>query len=192
MILEKETKAPVPDKTTDVQTASEDKPQPLSTPVKSETDKSELNIFKKVSIESLRADIRKQDKIKAASRKALSVESIQQIWNEYIEASSSKSVQTALQLAKLSIDGFNIIISVPNQVNKDMVLQETNLLDRLRDELAIPELVFNVQTDISQFPNYQENKFVPTLSPKDKYLQMLENNPNLHILTQKLGLKIDN
>lgn len=186
-----EIKIPVPDKTTDVVTASENTSQPLSPLVKSETNKSELNIFKKTSIEALRADIRKQEKIKAASRKILSVENIQKIWNEYIEATTSKSVQAALQLAKLSIDGFIIQITVPNQVNKDMVLQETNLLDRLRDDLALPELVFNVQTDISQFPDYQENKFVPTLSQKDKYLQMLEKNPDLRLLTQKLGLKID-
>ncbi|HRO72374.1 MAG TPA: hypothetical protein PK611_01755 [Saprospiraceae bacterium] len=186
-----EIKIPVPDKTTDVVTASENTSQPLSPPVKSETNKSELNIFKKTSLEALRADIRKQEKIKAASRKILSVENIQKIWNEYIEATTSKSVQAALQLAKLSIDGFIIQITVPNQVNKDMVLQETNLLDRLRDDLALPELVFNVQTDISQFPDYQENKFVPTLSQKDKYLQMLEKNPDLRLLTQKLGLKID-
>ncbi len=98
----------------------------------------------------------------------------------------------ALNLTQFNISNKVITVFVPNQVTKDMVLQETNLHNQLREEFVIPDLIFDVQIDSDKFPDYFENKFVPTLSQKDKYLMMLEKNPALEILSRTFGLKLDN
>ncbi len=73
-----------------------------------------------------------------------------------------------------------------------MVLQETNLHNKIRDEFVIPDLIFDVQIDVDKFPDYFENKFTPSLTSKEKYLAMIEKNPNLEKFTHKFGLKLDN
>lgn len=72
-----------------------------------------------------------------------------------------------------------------------MILQESNLLERLRDELLIPDLIFDIQINIEHFPDYKESKFIPTLSQKDKFVLMVEKNSKLEAFTHKFGLKLD-
>ncbi len=100
-------------------------------------------------------------------------------------------MQLALQQAKFEVNNTTIQIFVPNQVTKDMVMQETNLLDRLREELVVPGLTFVAEIDLGRFPDYEDNKFVPVLSQRDRYLVMTQNNPQFEHLIQKFALKLD-
>lgn len=177
----------IPEKHTESERAS----TTPSTPENTSQSSSLSGVFKKKGIDAIRESILLQEKTKAESRKELTIESVESVWKEYSEACTSKSVQMALQHTLFEVEPKTIRVYVPNQVTKDMVLQETNLLDQLRNELVIPDLIFMVESDVSRFPDYEENKFVPVLSQKDKYLAMVEKNPQLEKFTQKFGLKLD-
>lgn len=150
-----------------------------------------LKSVKITDIKAIRENIEKEEKTKAEARKNVSLELIQEIWNKYIVHNPSKSVQSALKLAFLNLEGKTISAKVPTQISRDMILQETNLLDMLRNELGIGDLIFDIEVDKTLFPYYEENKPVQVMTQREKYILMLEKNPSLGSFTKKFGLKLD-
>lgn len=160
--------------------------------------KSDVNIaikpasgLKMSDINAIRESIKKEEQTKAEARKNISIELVKEIWQKYSEYNPSKSVQSALNLAVLSLSGQTISGKVPTQVSKDMILQETALLDKLRNELGISNLIFEIEVDKSLFPDFEDNKPVQAMTQREKYLLMLEKNPSLGSFTKKFGLKLD-
>jgi len=142
-------------------------------------------------INAIRESIKKDEQTKAEARKNISIELVKEIWNKYTEYIPSKSVQSALNLAVLNLSGQTISGKVPTQVSKDMILQETTLLDKLRNELGISDLIFEIEVDKSFFPDFEETKPIQAMTQREKYLLMLEKNPSLGSFTKKFGLKLD-
>jgi len=160
--------------------------------------KSDVNIaikpasgLKMSDINAIRESIKKEEQTKAEARKNISIELVKEIWQKYSEYNPSKSVQSALNLAVLSLSGQTISGKVPTQVSKDMILQETALLAKLRNELGISNLIFEIEVDKSLFPDFEDNKPVQAMTQREKYLLMLEKNPSLGSFTKKFGLKLD-
>ncbi len=143
------------------------------------------------SIDAIRQSIKQAVQTKAEARKNVSLEGIQNIWDNYTEHNPSKSVQSALKLAVLGFDDKTIKVFVPAQITKDMILQEKDLMDRLRLELGIADLVLNVEINKSIFPEMEEAKPVQIMTQREKYAFMLEKNPHLGSFTKKFGLKLD-
>lgn len=160
--------------------------------------KPELNIASKTvtglkisDINAIRESIKKDELSKAEARKNISIELVKEIWNKYKEYNPSKSVQSALKLAVLNLSGKTISGKVPTQVSKDMILQESPLLDKLRNDLGISDLIFEIEVDKSLFPDFEETKPIQAMTQREKYLAMLEKNPSLGSFTKKFGLKLD-
>nr|HMU02611.1 hypothetical protein [Saprospiraceae bacterium] len=124
-------------------------------------------------------------------RKNLNIDQVNEIWRNYSEHNPSKSVQSALNLAKLSLEEKTISAIVPTQVSKDMIIQEVNLLDKLRDELGAHDLIFDITVDRSLFPDFEESKPIQAMTQRERYMVMLEKNPDLGSFTKKFGLKLD-
>jgi DNA polymerase-3 subunit gamma/tau len=147
------------------------------------------NLF--TDLQAIRDSIRQAEVSKQAARNEVNVELVRQIWDEYAEFTPSKSVQTALKLAIIEYEGRVVHCKVPTQVSKDMILQESPLLDRLRNETGQDALVFQIEVDKSLFPEFEEAKPVVAMTQKERYLYMVEQRPELAQLVQKLGLKLD-
>lgn len=143
------------------------------------------------NVESIRKKILEEEAKKAGFRKNLSVESIQKIWNDYQENNPSKSVQLALKNTDIHLEQTTVIIYVPNSVSRDLIIQENNLVDRLRSELGTPELALDIRIDRVRFPEMEEIKPQTALTQKEKYLSMAEKNKHLPDLVKQLGLKMD-
>lgn len=147
--------------------------------------------IKMANIDAIRQSIIQSEQTKAEARKNVSIEGVKEIWDNYLEHNPSKSVQSALKLAILDLKDKTISAKVPTQVSRDMILQENDLLDRLRNELGISDLIFNVEIDKSLFPDFEESKPIQSMTQKEKYIVMLEKNPSLGSFTKKFGLKLD-
>ncbi len=143
------------------------------------------------NIEAIRASIKKDEHFKSEARKNISLEGVKDIWNNHTEHNPSVSVQSALKLAILDFKEKTVFAKVPTQVSKDMILQETILLARLRDELGVHDLVFDIEVNKSLFPDFDDTKPVQVMTQKERYIYMLEKNQSLGVFTQKFGLKID-
>jgi DNA polymerase III subunit gamma/tau len=143
------------------------------------------------NIDAIRASIKKDEDSKAEARKNISLEGVKDIWNNYTEHNPSISVQSALKLAILDFKEKTVFAKVPTQVSKDMILQESLLLSRLRDELGVHDLVFDIEVDKSLFPDFDDVKPVQSMTQKERYIHMLEKNQSLGVFTKKFGLKLD-
>lgn len=143
------------------------------------------------NIDAIRESIRQAEMSKSAARKEVNVELVKKIWDDYSQLNPSKSVQTALKQAILDFKDNVIYGKVPTQVSRDMILQESALLDRLRNELGIDGLLFEIEIDKSAFPDFEEAKPAQAMTQREKYIFMLEKNAELGNLVKKLGLKLD-
>lgn len=150
-----------------------------------------IGAFKLASIDSLRESIKKTEQSKAEARKNVSIQVVKGIWDEYVANSTSKSVQSALNIALLSLADYKVHIKVPAQVNKDMILQEKNLLEKIRNESGIHDLIFEVVVDKDSFPDMDDTKPVQIMTQKEKYQYMVDKNPQFGNFVKKLGLKLD-
>lgn len=150
-----------------------------------------LSAFKLASIDSIRESIKKTEQSKAEARKNVSIQVIKGIWDQYVENSTSKSVQSALNIAQLSLTDNRVQIIVPAQVNKDMILQEKNLLEKLRNDTGIYDLIFEVTVNKDLFPDLDDTKPVQIMTQKEKYQYMTVKNPQFGNFVKKLGLKLD-
>lgn len=150
-----------------------------------------LGAFKLASIDSIRESIKKTEQSKAEARKNVSIQVIKGIWDQYVENSTSKSVQSALNIAQLSLTDNRVQIIVPAQVNKDMILQEKNLLEKLRNDTGIYDLIFEVTVNKDLFPDLDDTKPVQIMTQKEKYQYMTDKNPQFGNFVKKLGLKLD-
>jgi DNA polymerase-3 subunit gamma/tau len=152
-----------------------------------------IGVSKLGNIDDIRQSIVASEVTKAEARRNLSIDLIKNIWEDYKENNSSKSVQTALGFALMELsDDATLHIKVPNIVTKDMIAQESNLIERLRHESGEENLKYNIQIDIEKFPEFEELRPNQTVSPREKYAQMLVHNPLLGKIAQELNLKLDN
>lgn len=142
-------------------------------------------------VDALRESIMSTMKNKAAEVKVFTPEKLREIWDDYALNNPSKSIQSALNHAILDLEKHHIRIWVPTFVAKDMIAQESPLLNRIREEMDSPEAVIDIQVDKEKFPGFEENKPLQILTQKEKFVVMLNKNPNLELFSRKLGLKLD-
>ncbi|MFZ1749430.1 MAG: DNA polymerase III subunit gamma/tau [Saprospiraceae bacterium] len=162
------------------------------TPIQATEPKTTIKVPNKMTdIDAIRQSIIDDEKMKAKARKNISIEQVKEIWESHAEHNPSKSVQSALHIAIIHLEEKVISAKVPTQVSKDLILQESILWDKLRNQLGMSDLVFDIEIDKSLFPDFEDNKPVQAMTQRERYILMLEKNPTLGSFTQKFGLKLD-
>ena len=124
-------------------------------------------------------------------RKNLNVEMVKALWNEYAENSPSPSVKTALQMAELSLEDHRIELIVPSSNTKNIILQETALVDRLREKTGTLQLKLDINIDPNAFPEVEQVKPKVLLTPKEKYELLRNKNPKIDLLRDAFDLEVD-
>lgn len=147
--------------------------------------------IKLTDISAIRAQILEAEKARQINKENITTDNVMSIWMDFCENNPSKSVQTALKSAILDFRDMTVFVKVPAQVTKDIILHETALIERLREELGVPDIKMEIEVDKTAFPDYEEIKPAQSLTQREKYMQMLEKNRALGLLTQKLALKLD-
>jgi DNA polymerase-3 subunit gamma/tau len=170
---------------------AESEKKTIENPEASAKPSSTLVVKSLTDIDAIKKSIKEAEAQKAIARKNISFELVKEIWDTYTDHNPSKSVQSALKLAILSLNDKTIAAKVPTQVSKDIILQESLLLEKLRNDLGISDLKFDIEVVKELFPDFEDTKPVSLLSSREKYVQMLEKNPSLGSFTKKLSLKLD-
>lgn len=147
--------------------------------------------FKLTDISAIRAQILEKEKSIHINKESITSDDVKKIWKDFCDHNPSKSVQSALKSAIVDYHELTVHVKVPAQVTKDIILHETALIERLRDELGVFDIKMDITIDKSAFPDYEEVKPLQLLTQREKYIQMLEKNEKLGMLTQKLALKLD-
>ncbi len=143
------------------------------------------------NLSKIRDQIKKDTDARKARSKDLSFESFMEYWNEYKDNHISKSTVSAMNHVQIEVDS-EIKVYVPTSVTRDIIQQEANLLQILRDGFNRPDLSMSIIIDLDRFPDQEQ--FLPKkiLTNKEKYEEMVKKNPMLSTMTKKFGLKVDN
>lgn len=143
------------------------------------------------SDDQLSQKIADEEALKENKLKALDLEVVKKIWDNYVSNHHSPSVKTALKVKKIQVEGKKINVFVPSSGVLKTINQEENLLVKIRQKFDIDDLEFIPIVDLEKFPEHQ--KFVPkkVLSPKEKYEHMVAQNPALLEMKEKFDLEVD-
>jgi hypothetical protein len=141
---------------------------------------------------ALRAKIlAEEDKI-ALIRKELTLDSVKEIWNDYLNKSTSKSTQTALNNTIIGLENNFIKVFTPTSYVKDIILLETGLIEDIRNKMHRDDILLDIKVDVNQFPDYNDVSAIKLkLSPRELYTKMQEKNKDLSIFINTLELRLD-
>ncbi len=160
---------------------------------KIEKPKSSLLLSKKISdLGAIRSEIKQEEAEKAANTKELNLEDLESIWKSYQEELSSNSARLALKNVHLEVEGSEIKVFVPNSVSKDLLVQEIDLIQKIRETFNKPELGLNIEIDLERFPNQENYAPKKMLTNREKYELLSTKNPLLVKLKNTFDLGVDN
>lgn len=111
------------------------------------------------------------------------------VWREYAEDIRTQG-KTSLYVTLTKndpelLDDFVVELALDNSTQEEVLMEErTNFLEFLRDKLNNTEITLRTQL------NKQASE-LKTNTPRDRYIKLVEKNPNLDKLRQQLDLDID-
>jgi len=142
-------------------------------------------------IDDIMASVKQEEAKLQEARKGLNQETLTKLWNGYAESHNSPSTKAMLDMAKVSLEGKTINVTVPSNHYKNMVLEEDALKELLREKLGTSDLMLNAIVNREAFPDVEVEKPKALLSTKERYHYLAEKHPLLTTLVQKLELKPD-
>ncbi len=146
-----------------------------------------------LSIEAAEKAIEMEEKAKASVVSKLNFENLMSAWQKYGEQMPSESTKSAMNAAKLALEGKKIVAKLGSNVSVTILQTEgLKLLDFLKTELSDAFLNIMVLYDESLAPKVEIVE-VPTklISPRGILMEMMKINPLVREFAVKFNLKPD-
>ena len=121
----------------------------------------------------------------------IDIEKIKNVVFELINNYTSKMVINVLKELEFEENDKTLIIYVPTKLSKDILVQEKELIDKIREVHYNPALEIRVEVDIKRFPDHHEIKTRKILTTKEKYELLIKKNPLISDFIKKFDLHID-
>jgi DNA polymerase-3 subunit gamma/tau len=144
------------------------------------------------SLEALVQQVVEEEAKIANSGKPFTLENLNAIWSEYVENVESKAVSSSLKNTILKIGEKKIIAVVPSVIAKETLIQESELIQKIRKTFNISDLALEINVDIIQFPDFKSPEKPKLLGPKEKFEKLVEINPLVANFTKRFDLTPDN
>jgi hypothetical protein len=174
------------------ETTQEPKQTPIREKNETESEKETSGIkLSPTKLEDLRARVTAEAKEKLKAQSKISLEAIKEIWEDYRNNNSSTSTKSAMSQTIMDFADKTIYIKVPSAATKNIILQETALMDRLRQEFGMTDLLMDIQIDVSCFPEYEETKTVVIKSQRETLEDLIQKNRHILTFMESLDLKLD-
>ena len=146
------------------------------------------------SISSLEDVLKKAEEQVAANGHGptdLNMDDIEAIWSAYIDDHESSTTSGILKTVLKDIVEGKIVITVPSNIAKEEIQQETDLYAKLREHFNQGDLVIQIVVDRQKFPDIQEGQSKKLYTPKEKYDHLKSVNPLVDDLINSLDLKLE-
>ena len=144
-----------------------------------------------VDLSDLEETLEKEDDKPDEAKKEISFEAFLENWNEYAKNIKSPSVRTTISNAELELNGDTIKVTVGSTMAKEMVQQEADLMQYIRDQLGRQDLFMEIFIDPDKLPDEAKVKPKKLLSTKEKYDLMKQENPLIDEMRKRFDLKPD-
>ena len=141
-------------------------------------------------IDEIKRKLQKEEEEKRKSTVQFTDDLVKQVWKEYGETAQSMSVKSAMNNSIVSLEGIKtILVHVPNGITRDLILQESLLIEKLRTLYADGGLIIEVVIDKTKFPDIEDQPLVKSLNSREIFEAMSEKNQSIRKLVEKLKLK---
>jgi DNA polymerase III subunit gamma/tau len=182
--------------------SSDNQPVPSPSEIKKETSTSFLKNTSKfasgipslTSLEHLHKEVRKEEAIREELQSRLNDQNLHTAWHQYANNIDSPTTKATLEKAELRIESEDrVTVLVGSALARNSIIQLNELIDYLRKDLHTPSLMLDVAIDPTKAALIATINPAPAraLTLKEKYAKMLETNPLLQDIIQRIGLKPD-
>lgn len=142
-----------------------------------------------ISLQELEEEIRDEDS-KHGEGVAFETENLTIAWNAYLEKTTSQSVRAVLNAALTRIEQNTIVVTVGTTLAKEIILQEKEIIQHIRNYFKKLDLMIEIEIDTSLAPELKPAKAKP-LSAKEKYDKLVSENPAMDEFRKRLHLRLD-
>ncbi len=147
------------------------------------------NIGLSMDIDQLVAEVEKEEAAQVVREHLLEQKEVEAFWSAYASEKAHSSLKLIMKKAELKAQEFELLIRTGTQLAVDTLKQELDLRDFLKEKLNCPNLTIRIELDKDLAPDRPKPKKM--LSEKEKYQQLLESNPELKNLRDRLDLRFD-
>jgi DNA polymerase III subunit gamma/tau len=145
-----------------------------------------------LKLDDLEDEFEEDENAEDVTQEILSLEVLQEVWNQFSEAANSPSLRATLNKAELQVDDHEITVVVGSTIAKELIQQENTLLmSYVREQLKRDDLTLAIQIDQSKLPEEAKVKPKSLLNSKEKYDLMKEQNPLIDDLRKRFDLRPD-
>ena len=144
-----------------------------------------------VDLSDLEEELEKENEEVSEEKSEISTERFKEVWDEYAENIKSPSVRTTISKAEFTLEDDMVKVTVGSTMAKEMVQQEIELIQFIRDQLNRPDLLMTIDVDPDKLPEEAKVKPKKLLSTKEKYDLMKNENPLIDEMRKRFDLKPD-
>ncbi len=123
--------------------------------------------------------------------KPLLLEEVEEVWSSYVNGVESSTTSNILTNVLKELKDDKIIISVPSNIAREEIQQETDLFTSLREHFNQNDLMIEVFVDREKFPDVEDMKPKKLFTSKEKYDHLKSINPLVDDLINDLDLKLE-
>ncbi len=122
----------------------------------------------------------------------VTLEKVQEVWNEYTQAITSKAAQTSLKNAELAYQEGQIIVTVGSSLAEGHIRKELrDLMPTLHKKLQNKRITLEFNIDSSKSMIHKAPTKPKVLTPKEKFDQMKEQNPLVEKIYKRFDFLLD-
>ncbi|MCL4110227.1 UNVERIFIED_CONTAM: hypothetical protein GTU68_030611 [Idotea baltica] len=144
------------------------------------------------SLEELVKQVAEEEARNADAGEDMTDENLVKLWEYYIDNVESQATASSLKNSIVSFADNSVHVIVPSQIARETVLQEVDLIDKIRINFNVNDLAIQVFVDVNQFPDFNKIEKPKILGSQEKFEKLVEVNPLVADLVKKFDLKPDN
>ena len=142
-----------------------------------------------VDLDKLVASIEEENNEKMSINVPFTPEEIYKVFLDKKAETKSNSLKSAIDYCKIIIEGNHVYIKTPTQIFKDLIHQEMEMTEKIRDLFPKKDLIIRFLVDLSAFPGYQTPQKIKHFTTKEKYEVFKHKNPLFEQLVTEFNLK---
>lgn len=158
-------------------------------PAPATTTTPKAHVLPKIDLHSILSEVAEaRDTGPAKTR--LSSEEVQQAWNNYAATVTQEIVKLQLKSARLEVDALRVTAFVGSKLAESTLREDSALMDSLRQQLQTDSISLQIVIDESM-RSVEKTPQIKILTPREKYIQLREINPDLEQMFKRFDLQFD-
>jgi hypothetical protein len=142
-------------------------------------------------LKKIKESIVQQNELRKSQQEDFNLENLQQLWHNYTEMHPLESVRTMLNQCILELEDKRITAHVAKPVSKDMLIQEFKLIDNIRDNFHMSDIIVDVMISPEKFPDVEIIDQNKNLTSREILKLLHQKNPAVKLAVDKLKLHIE-